>query len=176
MFAFRCDFLIKEFQSHAAGVIQPFETLQIPDEKAYTRSNGLCVLDNWTGLEDAYRQTENISFDYAIAEKCANAVMVQAAFEWTDVGNWDEYACLLASHANGNNTVGAEVYTAGKSGGYFVDSDIPVALVGVEDIIVVIRSGKDGSAPVALVVKKGETQHVKDIVEQIKKTGRTDLL
>jgi mannose-1-phosphate guanylyltransferase/mannose-1-phosphate guanylyltransferase/mannose-6-phosphate isomerase len=46
----------------------------------------------------------------------------------------------------------------------------------VEDLIVVIRSGADGGPPVALIAKKGETQGVKDLVEQIKAAGREDLL
>ena len=93
--------------------------------------------------------------------------MVRAEFEWIDVGNWEEYAKLAGG--------GGEVYRAG-SGGCFVDSDIPVALAGVEDLIVVIRSGKDGSPQAALITKKGETQQVREITEQIKKAGRGALL
>jgi mannose-1-phosphate guanylyltransferase/mannose-1-phosphate guanylyltransferase/mannose-6-phosphate isomerase len=51
-----------------------------------------------------------------------------------------------------------------------------VALAGVEDLIVVVRSGRDGGVPAVLVTKKGETRYVRDIVEQIKKAGRTELL
>jgi len=57
-----------------------------------------------------------------------------------------------------------------------VNSDIPVALCGVEDLIVVVRSGKDGGAPAVLISKKGETQRVREIVEEIKASGRTELL
>jgi mannose-1-phosphate guanylyltransferase/mannose-1-phosphate guanylyltransferase/mannose-6-phosphate isomerase len=57
-----------------------------------------------------------------------------------------------------------------------VDTDIPVALCGVRDLIVVVRSGKDGNPPSVLIAKKGESQGVRDIVEQIKAAGRTELL
>jgi mannose-1-phosphate guanylyltransferase/mannose-1-phosphate guanylyltransferase/mannose-6-phosphate isomerase len=57
-----------------------------------------------------------------------------------------------------------------------VDSDIPVALAGVENLIVVIRSGKNGFPASALITRKGQTQKVRDIVEQIKKSGMTDIL
>jgi len=40
----------------------------------------------------------------------------------------------------------------------------------------VIRSGKNGEKPAALITKKGQTQKVREIVEQIKKTERKDLL
>jgi mannose-1-phosphate guanylyltransferase/mannose-1-phosphate guanylyltransferase/mannose-6-phosphate isomerase len=176
MFAFNCNFIVKEFRKNANKVIQPFEKLNPPDEKAYTTYNGIKVLDNWTGLDNAYRQTEKISFDNAIAEKCTRTVMVKAAFEWNDVGDWDEYARLLSNDSLNGSFGNSEVYTAGTCEGCFVNSDIPVALAGVKDLIIVIRSGKDGSAPSALIARKGETQQVKDIVEKIKKAGKIEML
>jgi mannose-1-phosphate guanylyltransferase/mannose-6-phosphate isomerase len=174
MFAFSSKFMLDEFRRLAPEVICSFEQLRAPGENCYTSENGIRILRDWPGLEDAYRQTRGISFDYAIAEKCSRTVMVSAGFDWIDVGNWEEYARLLGE-------TGAEVYRAGPGGGdqessCFVDSDIPVALAGVEDLIVVVRSGRDGGMPAVLITKKGETQYVRDIVEQIKKAGRTDLL
>jgi mannose-1-phosphate guanylyltransferase/mannose-1-phosphate guanylyltransferase/mannose-6-phosphate isomerase len=175
MFAFRCDFLSEEYRRLSAGVINPFECLKTPDKKSYTKMKGICVLDSWAGLDKAYNQAKVISFDYAIAEKCAQTVMIRAAFDWIDVGSWDDYASFLSGNFLTNSDAGIDVYTAGTDG-CFIDSDIPVALAGVEDLIVVIRSGKDGSPPVALITKKGKTQLVRDIVEKIKQSGRTDIL
>jgi mannose-1-phosphate guanylyltransferase/mannose-1-phosphate guanylyltransferase/mannose-6-phosphate isomerase len=101
-------------------------------------------------------------------EKCDRAVMVAAAFDWFDVGSWDEYAEISEAPSR-------EVYRSGAEH-CFVDADMPVALCGVEDLVVVVRSGKDGSPPVALIAKRGETQRVRDIVEQIRAAGRTELL
>ncbi len=94
--------------------------------------------------------------------------MVRANFNWIDIGNWEEYVNLSGSKS-------AQVFSV-SSEGCFVDSDIPVALAGVEDLIVVIRGGKNGSPASALITKKGQTQKVRDIVEQIKKSGKTDIL
>jgi mannose-1-phosphate guanylyltransferase/mannose-1-phosphate guanylyltransferase/mannose-6-phosphate isomerase len=161
--------LAEEYRRLAADVSDPFENLKPPDKKSYTKTKGLCVLNDWVGLDKAYNQAKRISFDYAIAEKCAQTVMIRAAFDWIDVGSWDDYACLLSGKS------AADVYTAGTDG-CFVDSDIPVALAGVDDLIVVIRSGKDGSSPAALITRKGKTQLVRDIVEKIKQAGRTEIL
>jgi len=169
MFVFRCDFLAEQYRSLAADLICSFEKLKNPDKKSYTKTKGLCVLDEWAGLKKAYKQVNSISFDYAIAEKCRQTVMIRAGFDWIDIGSWDDYARLLSGDT------GADVYAAGADG-CFVNSDIPVALAGVEDLIVVIRSGKDGSPPTALITKKGKTQLVRDIVEKIKQSGRTDIL
>lgn len=171
MFAFSSKFMIGEFRRLAHDVIRPFEQLRAPDKNSYITRKGLRILNGWADLDEAYHCVKSISFDYAIAEKCSQVVMVSAGFDWIDAGNWEEYARML-----GNTK--SEVYIAGdaKKTDCFVDSDIPVALAGVDNLIVVIRGGKDGSPPVALITKKGETQHVREIVEQIKKAGRTELL
>jgi mannose-1-phosphate guanylyltransferase/mannose-1-phosphate guanylyltransferase/mannose-6-phosphate isomerase len=175
MFAFRCDYLADEFRRIAADVSGSFEKLNSPDKKSYTKKKGLCVLDAWTGLKKAYRQAKGISFDYAIVEKCAQTVMIRAGFDWIDVGSWDDYARFLSGDSPADSDIGADIYAA-ETNGCFVDSDIPVALAGVEDLIVVIRSGKDGSPPAALVTRKGKTQLVRDVVEEIKQSGRKDIL
>ncbi len=174
MFAFRCDFLADEYRRLASEVICPFETLKTPDKKSYTKKNDFLVLNKWTELDNAYNQAKPISFDYAIAEKCTQTVMLRASFDWIDIGSWDDYARLLSDNSSANNT-GTDVFSAG-AGSCFVDSDIPVALAGVENLIVVIRSGKDGSPPSALITQKGKTQLVRDIVEKIKQSDRRDIL
>jgi mannose-1-phosphate guanylyltransferase len=168
MFAFSSRFLLKEFNRNAPELISPFEKLVAPNEQAYTVEQGLRVLKNWNGLEAAYRTVQGVSFDYAIAEKCTRTIMVAAGFEWFDVGSWDEYAKLA-------DTPESEVYCSGSEN-CFVDADMPVALCGVDDLIVVVRSGKNGSPPAVLISKKGETQRVRAIVEKIKTAGRMDLL
>jgi mannose-1-phosphate guanylyltransferase/mannose-1-phosphate guanylyltransferase/mannose-6-phosphate isomerase len=171
MFGFSANFILEEFRRNAPEIYGAFAKLAAPDRDAYSLQGGIRVLDNWPGLEAAYQAAPNISVDYAIAEKCRRVVMVKARFEWFDLGSWDEYARLAADRGPG----AGEVYTQ-DAAGCFVDSDLPVALCGVEDLVVVIRSGKDGGPATALIAKKGATQGVKNIVEQIRAAGRTELL
>jgi len=166
MFAFSAGFMAEQFRALAPDVFSPFEKLKKP--ASYTVSKGIRIQKTWRGLENAYRKAKSISFDYAIAEKCQNTAMIRSNFDWIDIGNWEEYVKIRE-----NNT--STVYSNGGKACY-VDSDIPVALAGVEDLIVVIRSGKDGKPASALITKNGETQRVREIVEQIKKAGKTDLL
>ncbi|MCL2094071.1 MAG: sugar phosphate nucleotidyltransferase [Treponema sp.] len=169
MFVFTSSFMMKEFEVHSPPVIDPFKALGPPPKKAYKKKKGLLVLEDWAGLQGAYAGAQGISFDYAIAEKSHSAVMVRAGFDWIDVGGWDEYAALAGRGR-------AEVYSTGKGQTCFVDSDIPVALCGVEDLIVVVRAGKKGEAGAVLITKKGEAQGVKDLVDQIRGAGRGELL
>lgn len=170
MFAFSSGFMLAEFHRSAPDVIVPFRKLLAPSSHSRATMKGLTVLEHWAGIEAAYKSAKAISFDYAIAEKCVSTVVVKAGFSWTDVGSWDEYSKLAGY-------TGAEVYAAGAAkGSCFVNSDIPVALCGVQDLIVVVRSGKDGGPGAVLISKKGESQHVRGIVEEIKAARRTELL
>ncbi len=45
---------------------------------------------------EALKALSPISFDHAIAEKTFNAVMVEAQFSWSDIGNWNAYISLKA--------------------------------------------------------------------------------
>ncbi|MDR1307216.1 MAG: mannose-1-phosphate guanylyltransferase [Treponema sp.] len=171
MFAFSSRFILEEFRRSAPEVIRPFGKLRAPDERSFKTERGLRILWKWLDLEEAYEKTAAVSFDYAIAEKCFPTVMVKAGFNWVDVGSWDEYALLAGRYG----THHAEVYHH-NARECFVDSDIPVALIGVEDLIISVRSGKNGGPGSVLIAKKGETQHVRDIVEQIRAKDRNELL
>ena len=183
MFAFSHKFMLNEYKEKARSLIEPFLIeLKDPSERSYRIQRGIRILDQWVNLETAYSRTEKISFDYAIAEKCGQTVMVRAAFDWIDVGSWDTYADLITAknpddpcEAETPVTVNSEIFNTGSKN-TFVDSDIPVALVDADDLIIVIRSGKNSGPRAALVAKKGETQKVQEIVRQIKESGNTGLL
>ncbi|MDR1929441.1 MAG: mannose-1-phosphate guanylyltransferase [Treponema sp.] len=175
MFAFSSQFINGEFGRSAPEVMLPFTALGTPEEGAFAAEQGLRILE-WPGLEEAYGKTRAVSFDYAIAEKCPETVMVPAAFNWTDVGSWDEYAALAAANTGDLNFSGGGGVFQSGSRNCFVDSDMPVALAGVEDLIVAVRSGKNGGPGAVLIAKRGDTQRVREIVEQIKAAGRGELL
>ncbi len=172
MFAFSADFMAQEFKRSSPATWGPFEGLGKLPKGAFETLDGFRLITDWKGVAEAYGNVQPISIDYAVAEKCASAVVIPASYQWLDIGSWDEYAKL--SDSNGR-TSGQGVYTSG-SDNCFVDSDLPVALCGVQDLIVVARSGKDGGPPSVLICKKGETQRVKEIVDAIKAEGKRELL
>jgi mannose-1-phosphate guanylyltransferase/mannose-1-phosphate guanylyltransferase/mannose-6-phosphate isomerase len=178
MFGFGVDFMLSQFRALAPETLAPFDPLPTPAEAAYERREGVAVLSGWAGLAEAYGRVKPISIDYAVAEKCRSVALVAAGFDWLDVGSWDEYARFQESgriRAGAAQSRGAPVYAAG-SANCFVDADLPVALCGVEDLIVAVRSGADGSPPSVLICRRGESQKVKEIVDAVKASGRTDLL
>ncbi len=128
-----------------------FKDAELPEEKSM---NGVKYIDSWDAMQDAYEKTLAIAVDNAIAERTTKAAAVKARFNWDDVGSWDAFEKLFDK--NDEKTV--EI----KSGNNFVYSDIPVALCGVEDLVVVIKNGN------ALVMKKGSSNMMRDVVKNMK--------
>ena len=93
-------------------------------------------------------------------ERSDRVAAVPASFRWSDVGSWDE----LARIAHGDQPV-----AAAEARGNAVYSDLPVALAGVDDLIVVVKNGA------VLVTRKGRTQLVRDAVQELGER-RPDLL
>ncbi len=114
---------------------------------------GVRIWGEGDAVRDLYEKLPSISIDYAVMEKSRRAAMVPADFSWTDLGSWDEAARLLPDEAPRVLSVESENCS--------VFSDLPVALCGVKDLVVVIRNGH------ALVLKKGSSQLVRDAAREM---------
>ncbi|WP_269523732.1 mannose-1-phosphate guanylyltransferase [Coraliomargarita parva] len=113
-------------------------------------------------LATHYPALEKISVDYAIIEKAANVVMVESGFDWDDVGEWPAVARHYPEDASGNVVRGlAELEDASGNIVYSRDSGHLVALLGVQDLIVV----KTGDA--TLVCHKDKAQEIKALVKKV---------
>ena len=89
-------------------------------------------------LAQHYPKLEKISVDYAIIEKANNVVMVESGFDWDDVGEWPAISRHYPSDEAGNVVRGsAELADASGNIVYSRDERHLVALVGVQDLIVV---------------------------------------
>ncbi len=132
-------------------------------EKAFNRP----VWDR--ALRAAYERMENISIDYALMERADNVVMLEGDFGWNDVGSWEAVYQLEAKDAQQNCFKGT-VYTIDSRGCLVHSPDKIVALVGVQDLVVV----HTGDA--ILICPRERSQEVKKVVELLEKEGREDLL
>jgi mannose-1-phosphate guanylyltransferase len=120
-------------------------------------------------LAAAYPLCENISVDYAIIEK-AQAVVGLALDDigWNDVGSWEAVYDLAGKDADGNASRGELL--AENSRGNYVDAQKPVALVGVENLVIV------DTVDALLVARRGSAQDVSKIVKTLDGKGREELL
>jgi mannose-1-phosphate guanylyltransferase len=122
-------------------------------------------------LAEVYPRCENISIDYAVLER-SGSVSGLACDEigWNDVGSWDAVHHLLTGDAAGNVTRGDALLRF--SAGNYVDAPAGklVALLGVENLIVV------DTPDALLVAARDRAQEVGDLVKILEEQKRTDLL
>lgn len=118
---------------------------------------------------------KKIAIDYSIAEPAAEAGLVAVVpgnFTWHDVGDFAAIAELQSAGRSGNLAIlGNTKVLADSSSGILVsDTDRLIALIGVEDIIVV------DTPDALLVTTKEHAQRVKSLVDALRATGHSDLL
>ncbi len=128
-----------------------------------------------------YPQCENISVDYAIleprsakGEQRSNLFCIPSDFGWNDLGSWSAlYEHKLAQglgDEQGNVTEAADKMLLDAQGNYLYSPGKMVALVGVEDLVVVETDDA------LLVTSRWHAQDVGKVVKQLAREGREDLI
>ncbi len=148
MFAFTIDRIMHELSAH-----QPDICVQVDK--------------SWEELIENFSEMPNISIDYAVIEKSKQVVLLPLNAEWSDIGSWDAIYDLLDKDAKGNAIKGDCIPIA-CSNTLMLGQSRLVAGIGLEDLLVIETDD------VVVVAKKGESQKVKDLVNQLKKDGRTE--
>ncbi len=107
------------------------------------------------------------SIDYAVMEKTQDAMVLPLDVGWSDVGSWSSLFDALPADEEGNVLQG-DVMIHDTHDCYVHSTSRLVAAVGMEDHIIV--ETKDA----ILVAPKDRVQDVKELVAQIKKSGRSE--
>jgi mannose-1-phosphate guanylyltransferase/mannose-6-phosphate isomerase len=111
-------------------------------------------------LADSYLTAPAVSFDYAVMEKTGLAAVVEAGFDWADVGNWQAVWENAAKDAAGNAVAG-DAITVDSRGCYVRSARPRIGIVGLDDAIVV------ASDDAVLVTSRARADRVKDLVGAI---------
>jgi mannose-1-phosphate guanylyltransferase len=120
-------------------------------------------------LAEAYPLCENISVDYAIIEKAEKVAGIALDdIGWNDVGSWEAVYDLAAKDSDGNAARG-DLVVEGSRGNY-VNASKTVALVGVENLIIV------DTPDALLVASRSKCQDVSKLVKQLDAQKREELL
>lgn len=123
-----------------------------------------------TALEAVYPRIPSISIDYGIMEKTRRVAVLAASFGWSDVGSWDAAMEIYPADVEGNVLRGDVLNVASARSMVDAETGRLVALVGVEDVIVV------DTPDALLVMRRGRSQDVKKVVEALKERGKKELL
>lgn len=119
-------------------------------------------------LHAAYGVCPAASIDQAIMEKLPGFLVVPATFAWSDLGDWEAWGELTGA-LPGGNLGQAELLALGSTGNIVRGNGRLVALVGVDDLVVV-------DTPDALLVcRRGQTQRLREVILELEKSRRQDL-
>ncbi len=154
MFCFKAGTFLKELESLAPEIF-------IASKTAYERAAGATK-----PLRVARADMEaipSISVDYAVMEKSGKIACVPCDIGWSDVGSFDALYDAMPGTGDALRGNAAEVVEVGGRGNLVLGDGRVVALVDVEDLIVV--DTPDG----LLITKRGSSQKVKDVVDALKK-------
>lgn len=158
MFLFKASRYLEELQQHRSDIYQACEQAMV---------NTAEDLDFIRVDKELFTACPSESIDYAVMEKTNSAVVIPLDADWSDVGAWSALWDISEKDQN-NNVIRGDVLTHNSHNCYFNTEKKLIAAVGVDNIVVI--ETKDA----VLVAHKDKVQDVKEIVEQLKSSDRTE--
>jgi mannose-1-phosphate guanylyltransferase len=111
-------------------------------------------------LSEVYKKIQPVSVDYGVMEKAPDVVMLEGDFGWNDIGSWDALWDVLEKDKKGN-VVRGRIIRSETSNCLVHSPDKMVALIGVEDLIVVETNDA------LLICRRGSSQDVRKVVARL---------
>ncbi len=121
-------------------------------------------------LHEVWRNVNPQTVDYGVMEKAHDVAVIPAEFGWNDVGSWATLLEILDNDERGNVIRRAAHVGVDTSNTLIFGHDRLVATIGLHDMIVI------DTGDAVLVCPKDRAQDVKMIVDDLKKTGKTQYL
>jgi mannose-1-phosphate guanylyltransferase len=160
IFVWRASRILREIAEFLPGHAESFEKI---GEALGTPAEGEVIAEE-------YPKLKKISIDYAILEKARDVAVLEAGYQWDDVGTW----LALARHYEPDerdNVIVGDALEIGSTGCIIRGSGKRlVAAIDLTNILIVETDDA------ILVCPKDRDQDVKKLVEELRKRGRTELL
>ena len=116
---------------------------------------------------DEFRQCPEQSIDYGVMEHTEGAMVVPLDANWSDIGSWDALWNAKNKDKNGNVSEGDVILDEVKNT-YAYSSNRLVSVIGVSDLVII------DTQDALLVADKKYSQNIKNIVNRLKKDGRSE--
>jgi mannose-1-phosphate guanylyltransferase len=126
--------------------------------------------ENRAGIAAVYQRLPATSIDYALMEKSQGVLMGEGDFGWSDVGAWSALSEFWPRDGDGNAVRGESLAIGSRNCLAYSSPGKLTALIGVQDLIVV------ETEDALLICRKDQDQKVKDLVAELRKAGKDELL
>jgi mannose-1-phosphate guanylyltransferase / mannose-6-phosphate isomerase len=159
MFCFKVSAILSAFELHAPA-------LYLSAKKAWDlRKQAPGISGKISFAKSDFELCPAISIDYAVMEHAKNIAVLPAKFAWSDIGSWKAVADQLPADEKGNTSLG-ETIRIDTHNTHSQSEDRLIATVGVRDLLII------DTPDALLVANKDASQQVKDVVANLKTTGR----
>lgn len=111
-----------------------------------------------------YEKLPRISIDYAVMEKADDVRMIEAPYEWDDVGSWGSLENVFTRNKHGSVIIGKHCGIDTTNCIVLGDEHL-VATIGVTDLIIV--QTRDAT----LICHKDRAEDVRKLADQLEKEG-----
>lgn len=120
---------------------------------------------NSSEYADTYLSFDNEVIDIALSEKSKGLVVVPASFDWMDVGSFKDLHDANESDELGNHIRGDNIYNIEVENAYIrnEESDKPIAVIGLDNVVVVNTTNG------ILVARKDVAHKVGEIAKKVQK-------
>jgi mannose-1-phosphate guanylyltransferase len=153
MFCFKAGVFLDELEKYSAEIYnQSLQALENASKDAITRIK-----------HDDMMNIPEDSIDYAVMEKSDIVKVIPSNIAWSDVGSFDALYEELPKDENGN-TLNEKHIGIDSKNNLVYGKDRVIATVDMEDCIIV------DTGDAILISKKGSSQKVKQVVNEIRKT------
>jgi mannose-1-phosphate guanylyltransferase len=112
----------------------------------------------------------SISIDYAVMEHATDVAVIEAPFEWDDLGGWQSLARLAGTDDNGNTIVGRHLGVSTEGTIVRSDDEHLVVTLGLKDCIVVHTPNA------TLVADKHNEEQIRQVVKKLEELGWNEFL
>jgi len=162
IFCLRADTYIEALQKYQPDILAAVNEAY---SKA-TRDEDFIRVD-----EDSFKSSPNISIDYAIMEKLSDktsqAKVIPVDFGWSDIGSWSTI-WQVEDKDSSNNVLYGDVVVQNTQDCYVRAEHRLVSVIGMNECVVVETNDA------VLVVHKDQVQSVKEVVDKLKKSTRSE--
>lgn len=158
MFLFKASTILAELKAHRPDIYDACKRAfdNVSSDLDFIRIDG-----------EAFEACPDDSIDYAVMEKTKDAVVVPMDAGWNDIGSWSSLWDVADKDDDGNSASG-DVILFDTTNSFVRGDDKLVALVGVDELVVV--STKDAT----LVANKDSVQDAKLVASKLREAGRSE--
>jgi mannose-1-phosphate guanylyltransferase len=121
-------------------------------------------------FECEFTSIKPISIDYAVMEHASDVAVIEAPFEWDDLGGWQSLARLAGSDENGNTIIGKHLGVETEGAIIRTDDEHLVVTLGMKDCIVVHTPNA------TLVANKHAEEQIRQVVKRLEELGWSEHL